>query len=106
MTVLSLLLAMLLQAPAPAPKIVVGLISGQQVVINDPEFTGFIQGRSMDAVLVYRQQQIHGEMPTRAIARIDFGAYRKGQPATLFLTLRDGRKLEVQTERKHFVMLR
>jgi hypothetical protein len=106
MKILSLLIALLFQTPAPAPKVVVGLINGQQVVVEDPEFYGFIHGRSQDSVLFYRRQSVHGVMPTKTIARIDFGEYKKGQPATLLVTLRNGQKLEVQTERAPFLMLR
>lgn len=106
MKIVSLLIALLFQAPAPVSKVVVGLINGQQVVVEDPEFSGFIHGRSFDSVLFYRRQPVHGMMPTRTIARIDFGAYQQGQPVTLMLTLRNGQKLEVQTERDHFLMLR
>src|SRR5262245_2883376 len=106
MKIVSLLLALLLQAPQPVSKVVVGLLNGQQVTIDDPEFSGFIQGRIPDAVLVYRQQSVHGEMPTKTISRIDFGEYKKGQPVTLILTLQNGQKMEVQTERQRFLMLR
>jgi hypothetical protein len=106
MKIVSLIVALLFQAPAPVSKVVVGLINGQQVVVEDPEFTGFIHGRSLDSVLFYRHQPVHGVMPTRTIARIDFGEYKKGQPVTLMLTLRNGQKLEVQTERNQFLMLR
>src|SRR5262245_2279947 len=108
MKIVSLLLALMFQAPAPAPvsKVVVGLINGQQVVVEDPEFSGFIHGRSPDSVLFYLHQPVHGVMPTSTIARIDFAEYKKGQPATLMLTLRNGQKLEVQTERNQSLMLR
>src|SRR5215475_11763274 len=106
MKIVSLLLALMFQAPAPVSKVVVGLINGQQVVVEDPEFTGFIHGRSLDAVLFYKLEPVHGVMPTRTITRIDFGEYRRGQPATLMLTLRNGQKLEVETERDRYLMLR
>ena len=39
---------------APVPKVVVGLIDEQQLVLENPRFTGFIEMRSDDAVLPYR----------------------------------------------------
>ncbi len=106
MWILSLFLSLLLQAETAPPKVVVGLLTGQQVVIENPEFSGFIYGRGSDAVLAYRQQSIRGEMPTRSISRIDFGEYRRGQPIAVTVTLRNGQKLEVQAERQNFVTLR
>jgi len=106
MRIPTLFLALLLQAPAPAAKVIVGLVDGQQVVVENPEFFGFIQGRNSDAVLVYRQDQVHGQMPTNIISKIEFGEYKKGRPAALTLTLRNGQKLDVESERRDFVTLR
>lgn len=103
--ILSFLLMFLLQTPA-SQTVVVGLGDGQQLVVENPEFAGFIEGRSGDAVLMYRQQTFHGEMPMRAIARIEFGAYKKGQPFPMTVTLKNGQKLEVVSERRDFVTLK
>ena len=58
--ILNLLLVLLLQAPQvplpPAPPVsstanltvVVGLNDGMKLTVSDPEFTGFIEGRSTD----------------------------------------------------------
>src|SRR5579885_1673045 len=103
MIILNVLLALLLQTPAPGQKVVVGLLDGQQVTVSDPEFPGFIDGRSGDAVLMYHQGNYHGEMPLKTVARIEFGPYRKGKPFALVVTLRNGQTLEVESERRDFV---
>src|SRR5947207_2263132 len=98
MFVLNLMLAFLFQAPAPAPasqNVVVGLDGGKLLVLENPQFSGFIQGRNSDAVLTYRQRNLHGAIALRAISRIEFGAYRKGRPFELTVTLKNGQKLEV-----------
>lgn len=108
--ILNLLLVLLLQAPAPAPArantVVVGLEGGQQLVIENPAFTGFIESRDGDAVLLYRQENFHGELSVKAISRIEFGEYRKGKPFAMTVTLRNGNKLEVESERRDFVMVK
>ena len=106
MLILNLFLAVLLQTPAPAQKVVVGLSDGQQLVVENPEFSGFIQGRDGDAILMYRRENVHGEMPVKTISRIEFGAYEKGKPFAMTVTLRSGQKLEVHSERRDFVTLR
>lgn len=105
MMILSFILLFLLQTPA-GQTVVVGLGDGQQLVVENPEFSGFIEGRSGDAVLMYRQANFHGEMPMRSISRIEFGAYKKGQPFPLTVTLKNGQKLEVVSERRDFVTLK
>jgi len=102
---LTLVLQAVSQAPPPVARIVVGLVDGKQLTIQDPQFTGFIQGRSMDAVLSYRQEKFHGRMPTATIGRIDFGAYSQNRPFALTVTLRNGQRLEVQSEHHNFVTL-
>ena len=115
MFIVNLILAALLQTPVPPPstaaitpgqKVLVSLDGGRQLTIADPEFTGFIQGRSGDAVLMYHQANFHGEMPMKAISRIEFRPYRKGKPFLMTVTLRNGQTLEVESERRDFVMLR
>jgi hypothetical protein len=71
MLMLNLLLALVVQAAAPGQRVVVGLEHGQELLLQDPEFTGFIEGRNGDAVLMYRQADFHGEIPLRTIARIE-----------------------------------
>jgi hypothetical protein len=108
--IINLLLALMLQTPAPAPApgqiVLVGLEGGQELAVQDPEFTGFIEGRSGDAVLMYHQGSFHGEMPLKTIARIEFRTYRRGQPFALTVTLRNGQTLQVESERRDFVSLR
>ena len=107
MGILNLLMAVLLQTSGPtlAMKVVV-MTGGQQVVIENPEFSGFIQGRSGDAVLVYRQQKVHGRMPVVLIAKIELGEYRKGQPVAMTVTLKDGQRLNVESDPQQFLTLR
>jgi hypothetical protein len=105
MWILNLLLTLLLQAPSTSVKVVVGLIDGQQVVVENPEFSGFIQGRSTNAVLIYRHDKVHGEMPTATISKIEFGAYKRREPFAMTVTLKNGLKLDVQSERNNFVSL-
>jgi hypothetical protein len=98
------LLFLLFQAPGQI--VLVGLGDGRQLIVTSPEFTGFIEGRGGEAVLMYRQENFHGEMPMSAISRIEFGEYRRNRPFPLTVTLKNGQKLEVQSERRDFVMLR
>ena len=106
MLLVNFLLTLLLQTPAPANKVVVGFLDGEQVVVENPEFSGFIHGPIRDAVMTYRANNLHGQMPTNAIARIEFAKYQKGRPFTLTVTLRTGEKLEVLSERGNFLTLR
>jgi hypothetical protein len=99
----NLLIALLLQTPQPVSTVVVGLTDGQQLLIENPEFSGFIQGRGGEALLTYRHLKFRGQMPTNAIARMEFAEYRKGQPFTLRLTLKSGQRLQVQSESRSFV---
>jgi len=104
MFIVSLLFALLLQAPGQ--KVIVGLDDGRQVAVENPVFSGFIEGRNGDAVLMYRQDRVHGEMPVSTVSRIDFGLYEKGKPFPLTVTLRNGQKVEVQSERRDFVTVK
>jgi hypothetical protein len=101
-----LILALAVQAPAPAARVVIGMTDGQQVVVETPEFSGFVQGIGADAVLLHRRQNLHGQMPAQAISRIDFGRYEKDKPFRLTVTLRNGQKLEVESERQHFLTIK
>ncbi len=104
MSILNLMLILLLQTPGPA--VVVGLDDGQQLLIQNPQFSGFIQSREGDAVLMYRQVNFHGELSLKSISRIDFGEYKRGKPFALVVTLKNGQKVEVESERRDFVMVR
>lgn len=106
MTILNLFLVLLLQAPAPGQKIIVGLKDGQELMMQDPEYTGFIDGHSGDAVLMYHQGDFHGEMPLKTVARIEFGPYRKGRPFSMTVTLKSGQTIQVESERRDFLSLR
>ena len=108
MLVLSLILAVILQAPAnttPNNPVVVGLKDGQKLALDSAQFTGFIESRDTGDVLLYRQKNFHGELKLDAIERIDFN-YKKGQPYTLGVTLKNGQKLRVQSDKRDFVMLK
>jgi len=102
MAILSLLLMFLFQAPQ---TVVVGLDDGMKVTMDTPDFSGFIEGRGSDAVLLYREKTFHGEMPVKTISRIDFGPYKKGKPFQLKVTLRNGNELNVESERRDFVTI-
>ena len=104
MLTVGLLFALLLQAPGQ--KVIVGLDDGRQVAVENPAFSGFIEGRNGDAVLMYRQDRVHGEMPVSIVSRIDFGLYKKGKPFPMSVTLRNGQKLEVQSEGRDFVTVK
>ena len=90
---------------APGPKVIVGLVDNRQLVVEDPQFSGFIKMRDNDAVLMYRQKNFHGELSVKSISRVDFGEYTKGGPFQLTITLRNGQKLEVQSERRDVLMV-
>src|SRR5262249_34776362 len=118
--ILNLLLVLLLQAlqvpqiPPPPPPVsstasltvVVGLNDGMRLTVQDPEFSGFIEGRSGDAVLMYRERDFHGDMPLKTVSRIEFGLYRRGKPFPLKVMLRNGEQLDVESERRDFMTLR
>ncbi len=107
MTIWIPFLLLMLQTPAGAGQtVVVGLGDGQQLVIENPEFSGFIEGRNGDAVLMYRQINFHGEMPVKTVSRIEFGEYKKGRPFEMTVTLRNGQKLDVHSERRDFVTVK
>ncbi len=97
------ILMLLLQAPQ---NVVVGLNDGMRVTVETPDFSGFIEGKGVEAVLLYRVKTFHGEMPLRMISRIEFGPYDKGKPFQLKVTLRNGDELNVESERRDFLTIR
>jgi hypothetical protein len=110
MIIANLLIVLMLQVPAPAPasggKVVVGLDGGQTVTVEDPEFSGFIAGHNGDAILMYRQGHIHGQMPLKIVSRIEFEPYQKGKPFLLAVTLKTGEILHVESEYRDHVTVR
>src|SRR5207302_7119259 len=118
MLVRSLLFVLLFQTPqtpiqpvatpqaAAGQTVIVGLDDGMKVRVENPEFTGFIDGRSGDAVLMYRERNFHGQMPVKTISRIEFGPYRKGKPFPMKVTLKSGEELDVESERRDFVEIK
>ena len=103
MVLLNIVLFFWLQVPAPT--VIVGLVDNRQLVVEDPQFSGFIKMRDNDAVLMYRQKSLHAELSVKSISRVDFGEYKKGGPFQLTITLRNGQKLEVQSERRDVLMV-
>ena len=108
---LSLLVGFLLQvsalAPAPPPSssVIVGLQDGEKLTLADPQFTGFIQTRDNDSVLLYKQKDFHGELKVNNIQRIDVH-YRKGRPYDLSVALKNGQKLDVQSDKRDFLTVK
>ena len=100
-----LFLMLTLQTP-PGQNVIVGLADGQRLVVENPEFAGFIEGRNGDAVLMYRQANFHGEMPMKVVSKIEFGEYKKGGPIAMTVTLRNGQELDVVAERRDHVALK
>src|SRR5215831_10312591 len=104
---LNVVLLLMLQTPASGHQIVVGLRNGQQLLVQDPEFSGFIEGHNAEALLIYREGPIHGEMPLKNVSRIDLGPYEKHEPYLLMtVTLRNGQTLQVESERHAFISVR
>jgi hypothetical protein len=85
-----------------ALTVVVGLTDGQQLVVENPRFNGFIETRDGDAVLLYRQKNFSGEMKLSSVQRIDLG-YVKGKPMLLTVTLKNGQKLSLESSSRNFV---
>ena len=104
------------QVPSPPPQaalpatagqtVVIGFQDGMKVTVGNPEFSGFIEGRSGDALLSYREGSVHGEMPVRTIAKIEFGPYRRDKSLSLKVTLVNGDQHTVETERRDFVSIK
>ena len=109
MGILGLSLMLLLQEPvqssAQPNRVVVGLVDGQKVVVQNPKFNGFIRGQDGEIVLVYRLNHIHGEMPASVISKIEFGFYTKQRPFPMTVTLRNGQKLDVEGTGSNYVTL-
>jgi hypothetical protein len=103
MFIVSFLLTFLFQT---SQTVVVGLDDGMKVTLETPDFSGFIEGKGTDAVLMYHEKKFHGEMPLKTISRIEFGPYKKGKPFHLKVTLRNGDEIEVESERRDFVTIR
>lgn len=106
MIIASLFLVLMIQAHAAGEKVVVGLDGGQTVTVQDPQFSGFIDGHNGEAILMYRQGHIHGQMPLKTVARIEFEPYQKGKPFALAVTLRTGEILHLESERRDYVTVR
>jgi hypothetical protein len=102
----NLILFLGLQAPAPAPRVIVGLVDGQQLLVEDPQFSGFIETRGADAGLKYRRDTFRGDLDVKSISRIDFGEYRRGEPFRLTVTLTNGQKVLVQSEGPKFLIVK
>jgi len=102
---LNLILLLGLQAPAPPARVIVGLVDGQQLLVEDPHFTGFIETRANGAGLKYRQDKFHGDLDLASVARIDFDEYQRGKPFHLTVTLRNGQKIQIQSEGPRFLLV-
>ena len=104
----SILLMFLLQAPAPVVKsaVLVGLRDGQQLAIDNPQFTGFIGSREgSEPVLLYRQKKFRGELKLSLVQRIDF-IYTRDLTHEFNVTLRNGQKLTVEAEGRDFLTIK
>ena len=102
----NLILFLGLQAPVPVPRVIVGLVDGQQLLVEDPQFSGFIETRGADAGLKYRHNTFRGDMDLKSISRVDFGEYRRGEPFRLTVTLKNGQKVQVQSEGPRFLIVK
>src|SRR5262249_45569264 len=60
---------------------------------------------SGEAVLLYRQKQFRGEMKLSTIQRIDL-TYAQGRPFLLGVRLKNGQRLEVESDRREFVTVK
>ena len=89
-----------------APRVIVGLIDGQQLVVENPQFLGFIETRADDAGLRYRQASFHGNLSLKSIARVDFVRYERNRPFLLTITLRNGQKIDVESEGPRFLTVK
>jgi hypothetical protein len=102
----NLILFLGLQVPAPASRVIVGLVDGQQLLVEDPHFSGFIETRGTEAGLKYRQDRFHGDLDLKSISRVDFDEYQRGKPFHLTVTLRSGQKIQVQSEGPKFLLVK
>jgi hypothetical protein len=92
--------------PAPAPQVIVGFVDGQQLLVEDPQFSGFIETRGADAGLKYRHNTFRGDLDLKSISRIDFGEYRRGAPFRLGVTLKNGQRVQVQSDGPKFLIVK
>jgi hypothetical protein len=95
-----------LQTPVPAQPVIVGLVDGQKLLVENPQFSGFIETRGNEAGLKYRQQKFHGELDVKSISRVDFDEYKRGRPFDLTVTLRNGQKIQVQSEGPKYLIVK
>jgi hypothetical protein len=102
---LSVILFFGLQAPPPAGRVIVGFVDGQQLLVEEPQFSGFIETRGNDAGLKYRQRNFRGDLDVKSISRVDFDEYRRGEPFRLTVTLRNGQKVQVQSQGAKFLIV-
>lgn len=108
MTLLSLILLFFLSPPqttTATPVVGVGLTNAQEVVVQNPQFSGFIESRPDGSVLMFRQEKLRGEIMLSTIQRIDIG-YTKGAGFPLTVTLKNGQKLEVEANRREFLTIK
>ena len=103
---LLLKVALLFWMQAEAPRVIVGLIDGQQLVVENPQFVGFIETRGDDAGLRYRQASFHGTLSVTSIARVDFVRYERNRPFILTITLKNGQKIDVESEGPRFLTVK
>jgi hypothetical protein len=92
--------------PAPAPQVIVGFVDGQQLLVEDPQFSGFIETRGANAGLKYRHNTFRGDLDLKSISRIDFGEYRRGEPFRLSVTLKNGQRVQVQSDGPKFLIVK
>jgi len=105
----SILLMFLLQTPVSTPAktaVVVGLLDGQQLAIDNPQFTGFIESRDgSEPVLLYRQKKFRGELKLSLVQRIDF-IYTRDRTYEFNVTLKNGQKLTVEADGRDFLTVK
>jgi hypothetical protein len=103
---LLLKVVLLFSMQAEAPRVIVGLIDGQQLVVENPQFVGFIDTRGDDAGLRYRHASFHGTLSLKSIARVDFVRYERNSPFILKITLKNGQKIDVESDGPRFVTVK
>jgi hypothetical protein len=102
----NLILFLGLQEPAAPSQVIVGLVDGQQLLVQDPHFSGFIETRGTDAGLKYRQDRFHGDLDLKSVSRVDFAEYQRGRPFHLTVTLRNGQKVQVESDGPKFLVVK
>jgi hypothetical protein len=103
---LSLILFFGLQTPPATGQVIVGLVDGRQLLVEDPQFSGFIETRGNDAGLKYRQKTFRGDLDVKSISRVDFDEYIRGEPFRLTVTLKNGQKIQIQSQGPKFLMVK